>query len=64
MCYNGETIAGDEVAESFAQFFEEKVSKTVNSAQIDRNVSNGSSKMVAGDSNFMTTNEIYKCVKQ
>ena len=40
------TVAGNEVAEAFAQFFEKKVKNIVNSSQIDENVYNGRQKMV------------------
>ena len=66
MSYNGVVVAGNEVAESFAQFFENKVSKIVNSSQIYQNVYNRRTKMFTVGSDFMTAINIniYKCVNQ
>ena len=64
MTYTGVPIADDKVAESFAQYFQEKVSKIVESSQIDPNVYNGRTKMGTVDCDFMTAIDIYECVKQ
>ena len=54
----------DKVAESFAQYFQEKFNKIVESSQIDSNVYNGRTKMGTVDCDFMTAINIYECVKQ
>ena len=53
MTYTGVPIADDKVAESFAQYFQEKVSKIVESSQIDPNVYNGRTKMGTVDCDFI-----------
>ena len=45
MSCDGVSVACSEVADAFARFFEEKVSKIVNSTQIDQTVYNGHQKM-------------------
>ena len=64
MTYDGVSIASNRVAESFAQFFQEKVSKIVRNAEIDSNVYNGHTRMVMADCDFMTAIDIYECVNQ
>ena len=58
------SVAGNEVAEAFAQFFEKKVKNIVDSSQIDENVYNGRQKMVTTGGDFMTTTDILECVNQ
>ena len=61
MTYIGMPIASDKVAESFAQYFQETVSKIVENSQIDPNVYNGCTKMGTVDCDFMTAIDIYFC---
>ena len=56
--------SGGEVANCFANYFEEKVEKIVKSAVIDPMVYNGKTKLVAAIGNFMSQQEILECVKQ
>ena len=64
MTCDGVSIASNKGVESFAQFFQEKVSKIVRNAEIDPNVYNGHTKMATVDCGFMTAIDIYKCVNQ
>ena len=63
MNINGIPIASDNVAERFANFFEEKVTRIVNETIVNQSVYNGRSKMVADPSMFMTRNKVSKCIK-
>ena len=64
MYHNEVRVSDSEVANCFADFFEDKVEKIVKSAKIDPTVYNGRTKMAAADSNFMSENDILECVKQ
>ena len=64
MYYKDKRILEGEVANCFANYFEEKVEKIVNSAVIDPLVYKGKTKMIAAISNFMSPPEILECVKQ
>ena len=64
MYYKDKRIPQTDVANCFATYFEEKVDKFVKSANIDRGVYNGTTKMVAAETNFMSRLEILECVKQ
>ena len=50
-------------ANAFANFFNIKVNSIVNQTQIDPGVYNGHKKVNAENSNFMTRNEIFECLK-
>ena len=64
MYHNEKRITEKEVANCFATYFEEKVERFVKSANIDPDVYNGKTKLVAPESNFMSHLEILECVKQ
>ena len=64
MSFGGVSVAGNEVAEAFAQFFENKVKKIVNSSQIDENVYNGRQKMATISGDLMTATDILECINQ
>ena len=51
-------VASHDSAESFASFFENKVTQIVNSTRVNPNVHNGNRKMHAEDSDFMTSNKL------
>ena len=53
MNFNGMVVAENNVAETFAKFFDEKVSNIVSGSVIDQNVYNGRSKMASVNTNFM-----------
>ena len=53
MTCNGVSIAEDKISDSFAQFFEEKVSKITNTAVTDPGVYNGHSKMTTSNGDFI-----------
>ena len=55
-------VTSHEVSESFAKFFEEKVSQIVCSTRGKPSVHNGTRKMDAEDSVFMTGNKINECI--
>ena len=64
MFYKDTKVPGGEVANCFANYFEEKVEKIVKSAIIDPMVYNGKTKFVAAIGNFISQQEILECVKQ
>ena len=64
MYLNDERVLDGGVADCFANFFEDKVDKIVNTAIIDPNVYNGKTKLAASESNFMSETDIIECVKQ
>ena len=64
MTCGGVSIAVNKVSESFAQFFQEKVSKIISNAVIDPNVYNGRTKMAMVDGDFMTAVDILECINQ
>ena len=61
MKINSATVAGHDVAEQFATFFETKVARTVGETVVNQNVYNGRSKMVTDPVMFMTG--IIVCLK-
>ena len=64
MYYEGGAISGDKVADTFANFFEDKVKKLVEKVTIDPNVENGKQRNQMGDGDFMTRDRVYECIKQ
>ena len=54
MYYNEEKILEKEVANCFANYFDEKVDKIVKDQNIDPNVYNGNTKLTATDRSFMS----------
>ena len=59
---NNVPVASHEVSESFAKFFKEKVCQIVSSTRVKLSVHNGTRKMEAEDSVFMTGNKINECI--
>ena len=64
MYLNDKRVPDGGVSDCFANFFEDKVDKIVNTAIIDPNVYNGKTKLAASESNFMSETDIIECVKQ
>ena len=62
MTREGVSIAEDKISDSFAQFFEEKVSKITNNAVNDPSVYNGRSKMTTSNGDFMKAIDILECI--
>ena len=63
MNLKGVPVVGSGISDCFAKFFDEKVKNIVGKVKIDENVYNGNRKIVAGDLNFMTKQDIIECVK-
>ena len=63
MKINNVTVTGQDVAEQFASFFENKVTRIVSETVINQNVYNGTNKMAAESAMFMTDNKISECIK-
>ena len=64
MTYGGVPVSGNKIADSFADFFDDKVKKLVESVQIEQNVFNGNQRPLMGDGDFMTRDWVYECMKQ
>ena len=64
MTREGVSISEDRISDSFAQFFEEKVSKITSNAVTDPSVYNGRSKMTTSDGDFMKAIDILECINQ
>ena len=57
-------VSGNKAANCFADFFEEKVKRLVESVTIDPNVQNSVQKTVMGGGDFMTRDRVFECIKQ
>ena len=64
MFLKGVAVSGDKIADSFAEFFDEKVKNLVEKTRVDPGVHNGTQKLESGDFDFMTRDNVYKCIKQ
>ena len=51
-------VYDNDVADCFAEFFDSKVKKLVQSVMIDQNVYNGARKLVTQDADFMTRDRL------
>ena len=60
---NSLTIPNDNLPDSFADFFSNKVKNIVNECNIDQNVYNGTRKINATSENFMTPTNVVKAIK-
>ena len=63
MTINGNWIASDELSNTFAEFLDKKVLGIVQNTKVKAEVYNGSRKIYAEDSMFMTRERIIECVK-
>ena len=63
MSLNNIPVSSDEISDRFAEFFEKKVLDIVSSTKVNQNVHNGSRKIYATDSMFMTRVNIKACIK-
>ena len=62
MFMEGRPIKNEELPDTFANQFEDKINKIVDQTKIDQNVYNGTRKMYEEDYNFMTEAEILEAV--
>ena len=62
MTLNNELIDLKDLPDTFAQFFQNKVSSIVNAQSIDQNVYNGITKLVTAEHDFMTESDVLKAV--
>ena len=60
---NDEPIPKNNVPDSFAEFFNNKVKLLANEAKINQNTYNGKAKVITTDENFMTYDAIMECLK-
>ena len=58
MRWNSAVVKSDELAESCANFFNQKIKSIINSTKKDQNVHNGTRKMQADNGMFMTKENI------
>ena len=63
MSINNIPVSSDEISDRFAEFFERKVLDIVSSTKVNQNVHNGSRKIYATYSMFMTRVNIKACIK-
>ena len=63
MSLNNIPVSSDEISDRFAEFFERKVLDIVSSTKVNQNVHNGSRKIYATYSMFMTRVNIKACIK-
>ena len=63
MRINNTLVAGHDIAEQFAIFFEKEVARIVGETAVNQNVYNGRSKMAADPLMFMTSPKISEYIK-
>ena len=63
MYHNGRNILPNEISETFACFFDDKVKTIVESCKVDNDVYNGRSKVNSNDKNFMTRENVIKAIR-
>ena len=59
----GKTIPVDDLSESFADFFDNKVKRVVETCEVDDNIYNGKKKLECGNENFMTLENVSRAMK-
>ena len=60
---NNEPIPKNKVPDTFAEFFNNKITLLANEAKVNEFTYNGKAKVKATDKNFMTYNAIIECLK-
>ena len=63
MFFESVPVSENEMADCFANFFNNKVRKLVENVMIDQNVYNGTQKLVTQNADFMTRDNVYECIK-
>ena len=64
MSLNSEPVSSHELSEHFARFFERKVADILSSTNVNQSIHNGSRKIYATDSMFMTWTRIKECINE
>ena len=59
----GKPVAGTDIANSFAGYFNHKVISNVEKTKVNPNVYNGKCKIIVQNRNFMTKNDVYECME-
>ena len=62
LSWGGIPVAENDIANSFASYFSQKVTSNVNKTKVDPNVYNGRCKMLVQNRNFMSKNDVDECM--
>ena len=63
MFKDNQAIKDSDLAETFGDFFEDKITNITNDCKIDNNVYNGTRKMTEENLNFMTEKDVKEAIE-